>query len=71
MILPSGTPPRGVIAAAFKARGLKINSTIDTSSAFSVCQLVARGLGLGVVDPFTFELASGLRNLSRVPPTYH
>lgn len=65
MILPSGNPPRSVIAAAFEASRLKINSTIDTSSAFSVCQLVARGLGLGVVDPFTFELASGLGLVAR------
>jgi DNA-binding transcriptional LysR family regulator len=66
MILPSvGNPPRNNIDAAFESVGVKPQSTIDTSSAFSVCQLVARRLGLGVVDPFTFELASGLGLVAR------
>jgi DNA-binding transcriptional LysR family regulator len=58
VILPSGSQPRTWITAAFESVGLKVNSTIDTSSAFSLCQLVGRGLGVGLVDPFTFELAS-------------
>lgn len=66
IILPSaGNPPRKNIEAAFESVGFKPQSMIDTSSAFSVCQLVARGLGLGVVDPFTFRLASGLGIVSR------
>jgi DNA-binding transcriptional LysR family regulator len=62
---PSGNQPRAFISAAFEAVGLKPHSTIDASSAFLVCQLVARGLGVGVVDPFTADLASGLGIVSR------
>ena len=62
---PSGNEPRAYIGAAFESVGVKPHSTIDTSSAFSVCQLVARGLGVGVVDRFTFELASGLGIVAR------
>jgi DNA-binding transcriptional LysR family regulator len=66
MILPPvGSPPRSNIDAAFESVGVKPQSTIETSSALSVCQLVARGLGLGVVDPFTFELASSLGLVAR------
>jgi DNA-binding transcriptional LysR family regulator len=62
---PSGNQPRALIAAAFESAGLKPHSTIDASSAFLVCQLVARGLGVGIVDPFTFDLASGLGIVAR------
>jgi DNA-binding transcriptional LysR family regulator len=65
MILPSGNPPRAQTCEPLEAAGLKIESTIDSSSALSVCQLVAQGLGLGVVDPFTFKLASGLGIVAR------
>ena len=66
VILPSsGNQPRAIIDAAFESIGLKPHSTIDASSAFLVCQLVARGLGVGVVDPFTFDLASGLGIVAR------
>jgi DNA-binding transcriptional LysR family regulator len=65
MILPSGDPPRAVITGALRAAGLKVHSTIDTSSAFSVCQLVAAELGVGIVDPFTFKLASGFGIVAR------
>lgn len=61
LVLPSvGIPPRVRIDAAFASVGLKPHGAIDSSSAFSTCQLVARGLGLGIVDPFTFEVAAGL-----------
>ena len=65
VILPSGHQPRAHIAAALESAGLKPRSTIDTSSAFLTCQLVARGLGVSVVDPFTFELASRLGIVAR------
>jgi DNA-binding transcriptional LysR family regulator len=71
MVLPSMSNPPGThIGAAFESVGLKLDGMIEASSAFFVCQLVARGLGLGVVDPFTFELASGLRLAARpIRPT--
>ena len=66
MILPLGNPPRSLVCTSLEATGLKIESTIDSSSALLVCQLVAQGLGLSVVDPFTFKLASGLGIVSRL-----
>ena len=33
---------------------------IDTPSALSACQFVAQGLGVALVDPFTFSAASRL-----------
>jgi DNA-binding transcriptional LysR family regulator len=65
MILPLGNPPRALVTSSLEAAGLKIESTIDSSSALLVCQLVAQGLGLSVVDPFTFRVASGLGIVSR------
>jgi DNA-binding transcriptional LysR family regulator len=64
-ILPSATQPRAAITAAFESVGLQVSCTIDVSSAFSTCQLVGRGLGVGLVDPFTFELASGFGIVAR------
>jgi DNA-binding transcriptional LysR family regulator len=40
IILPSGNPPRAHIVAAIEAVGVKINSTMDTSSAFSMCHTI-------------------------------
>jgi DNA-binding transcriptional LysR family regulator len=66
MIQPSaGIAPRISVDAAFASVGLKSQAAIESSSAFSTCQLVARGLGLGIVDPFTFEVASGLGIVAR------
>jgi DNA-binding transcriptional LysR family regulator len=65
LILPLGNPPRAQVCGPLEAAGLKIESTIDTSSALLVCQLVAQGLGVAVLDPFTFKLASGLGIVSR------
>jgi DNA-binding transcriptional LysR family regulator len=67
MILPSpdGNAPRRSIDAAFESMGVKAESELDTSSAFGTCLLVARGLGLGIVDPFTFQLVSGLGLIAR------
>lgn len=65
MILPLGNPTRAQVCAPLEAAGLKIESMIDASSALLVCQLVAQGLGLSVLDPFTFKLASGLGIVSR------
>jgi DNA-binding transcriptional LysR family regulator len=60
-----GNPTRAQVCAPLEAAGLKIESMIDTSSALLACQLVAQGLGLSVVDPLTFKLASGLGIVSR------
>jgi DNA-binding transcriptional LysR family regulator len=65
LILPLGNPVRAQVCAPLEAAGLKIESMIDASSALLVCQLVAQGLGVGVLDPFTFKLASGLVIVSR------
>jgi DNA-binding transcriptional LysR family regulator len=65
MILPLGNPPRAQVCAPLEAAGLKIESTIDASSALLVCQLVAQGLGVAVLDPFTFKVASSLGIVSR------
>jgi DNA-binding transcriptional LysR family regulator len=65
MILPLGDPPRSQVCAPLEAAGLKIESITETSSALLACQLVAQGLGLSVLDPFTFKLASGLGIVSR------
>jgi hypothetical protein len=37
---------------------------MDTS-ALSACQMAARGLGVTTVDPFTFQVASGLGIVAR------
>jgi DNA-binding transcriptional LysR family regulator len=66
IIVPtSGTSTRSNFDAAFESVGLKLDGMIEATPAFFVCQLVARGLGLGLVDPFTFELASGLGLVAR------
>lgn len=67
MILPSldANPPRSNIDAVFESVGVKPESELDMSSAFGTCLLAARGLGLGIVDPFTFQLASGLGLVAR------
>jgi DNA-binding transcriptional LysR family regulator len=65
LILPLGNPPRAQVCAPLEAAGLKIESTIDASSALLVCQLVAQELSVAVLDPFTFKLASGLGIVSR------
>jgi len=59
MVLPSqGNPNRDLYGGAFAAAGLPYVGSVETPSALSACQLVAKGLGLAVVDPFTFAAAS-------------
>jgi DNA-binding transcriptional LysR family regulator len=66
MVLPSpGNINRDKFGAAFASVGLPYLGSVDTPSAFSACQFVARGLGLAVVDPFTFRTASGLDLVAR------
>jgi DNA-binding transcriptional LysR family regulator len=66
MVLPSpGNLNRDRFAAAFASAGAPYGGSFDTPSAFSACQFVAQGLGLAVVDPFTFKAASGLAVVAR------
>src|SRR5215468_5081938 len=66
IVLPTiGTSTRARFDLAFESVGLKLDGMIEAASAFFICHLVARGLGLGLVDPFTFELASGLGLVAR------
>lgn len=66
MVLPPiGTAPRAQFDAACESVGLKLDGMIEAPSPFLICQVVARGLGLGMADPFTFELASGLGLVAR------
>lgn len=67
MILPSleANPVRRHIDAVFDSAGVKAESELNMSSAFGICLLVARGLGLGIVDPFTFRLAALLGLVAR------
>lgn len=66
MVLPPiGTTPRAQFDAACESVGLKLDGVIEAPSPFFICQVVARGLGLGMADPFTFELASGLGLVAR------
>ena len=71
MILPSaGNPNRDRFDAAFAAVGVPYQGAVDTPSALSACQCVAHGLGLAVVDPFTFAAASRLGIVARpIRPT--
>jgi DNA-binding transcriptional LysR family regulator len=64
MVLPS-PGARDRFAAAFASVGLPYVGAVDTPSAFSACQCVAHGLGLAVVDPFTFAAASRLDIIAR------
>jgi DNA-binding transcriptional LysR family regulator len=66
MVQPSpGAVTRNRFAAAFAAVGLPYVGAVDTPSALSACQCVAHGLGLAVVDPFTFAAASRLDIVAR------
>ena len=66
IVLPSpGNANRERFAEAFASVGLPYNGAVDTPSAFSACQFVAQGLGLAVVDPFTFSAASSLDSVAR------
>jgi DNA-binding transcriptional LysR family regulator len=65
LILPSpGFPMRTLLTAPFESAGIKYQSSIDTS-AMSACQMTARRLGITIVDPFTFQEASGLAIIAR------
>lgn len=61
---PPGNVAHAQISAPFEALGLKCQGSIDTS-ALSACQMAARGLGVTIVDPFIFEVASGLGIVAR------
>jgi DNA-binding transcriptional LysR family regulator len=66
MVLPSlGNPNRDLFAAAFDSAHLSYVGAVQTPSALSACQLVAEGLGLAVVDSFTFAAASRLDIVAR------
>jgi len=63
---PNGTTPRAQFDAACESVGLKLDGMIEAPSPFFICQLIGRGLGLGMADPFTFEMVSGLSGLGLV-----
>jgi DNA-binding transcriptional LysR family regulator len=70
VLAPPGSSTRDKFAAAFASVGLPYIGAVDTPSAFSACQCVAHGLGLAVVDPFTFAAASRLDIVARpIRPT--
>ena len=58
-ILPSLPNPLPY-GAALEAAGVPYEGQIEGPSAFHACQLVAQGLGVALVDPFTFSAASRL-----------
>ncbi|MEW6644710.1 MAG: LysR family transcriptional regulator [Pseudomonadota bacterium] len=59
MILPPpGNRNRDRYATALAAVGARYDGSIDTPSVLSACQLVAAGLGLAIVDPFTARAAA-------------
>jgi hypothetical protein len=51
---------------SLEAVGVPYVGQIDGPSAFQACQFVAQGLGVALVDPFTFSAASRL-NIVAVP----
>jgi DNA-binding transcriptional LysR family regulator len=55
--LPNAHLPYG---AALEAAGVPYEGQIDGRSSFHACQFVAQGLGVALVDPFTFSAASRL-----------
>jgi DNA-binding transcriptional LysR family regulator len=57
-LLPSSPVPE--FGAALEAVGVPYVGQIDGPSAFQACQFVAQGLGVALVDPFTFSAASRL-----------
>jgi DNA-binding transcriptional LysR family regulator len=60
-LVPSPPPlPGRPFEAAFEAVGVPYVGQIDGPAAFQGCQLVAQGLGIALVDPFTFSAASHL-----------
>ena len=65
VLAPPGSSTRDKFGTAFASVGLPYIGAVDTPSAFSACQCVAHGLGLPVVDPFTFAAASRLDIVAR------
>ena len=59
-LLPSRPLPDLPFGAALEAVGVPYVGQIDGPSAFQACQFVAQGLGVALVDPFTFSAASRL-----------
>ena len=51
-----GAPLRVRLDAFFAASGFKVTVRGETASAVSACQLVSRGLGITLVDPFVANL---------------
>jgi DNA-binding transcriptional LysR family regulator len=60
--LAPGDPYRQLIDGLFEQHGVRRRQSIETHSAVSVCAMVRRGLGLGIVNPFTAaeQAAAGL-----------
>jgi len=66
IVLPvTGNVLRERIGVVFKSAGGNYSGRIDTNTAFSACQFVARGLGIAVTDPLTFGVAKHLAIVAR------
>jgi len=52
----TGTPLRERLETVFKAGGKKLFIRGETASALSACQLVERGVGITIADPFVVSL---------------
>lgn len=53
LILRSGSQMQARVEAALAAIGISYRPTIECSESPTICSLVAQGLGIAIVDPFT------------------
>jgi DNA-binding transcriptional LysR family regulator len=53
IVLNSGDVPRRELETLLATKKVRAKIALETSSDFVICQLVARGLGIAVVDPFS------------------
>ena len=66
--LGKGSPLRMQIDAALAGAGVTVHRQIETSLAASACDLVAKKLGVSIIDPFTIEFY-GNKGIVRKPFT--
>jgi DNA-binding transcriptional LysR family regulator len=66
MIQPlPGNMHRDLVATAFATAGIPYTGRVEATTALSACQLAAEGLGLTIVDPYSFRAAAGLSLVAR------